>query len=359
MISPKELKAILNLWMDRVADAVLIGLDRLGPSRRLRLIEQDDGSFQIEAFARTVAKTAQTANVRLENMPSDVAALIGGASAELVLHSKHFLFRSLELPRRASEFLDGIVRTQIDRLTPWSAQDAAFGYATAADPTNERIELTIAATARSLILPYLQTLSAAGAQSVFASAQFATPNANVGSIKLFEPSEKIGGASRSRVRRVLFLTLLATAATTAVTVAATAILSDIIQNKQAEITQHIADQRAAILASRGASTGPINSQRALEQRKRETPSSVISIEALSHALPDDTYLTELRIEGNKLQMVGMTRNAPALISLMEKSSQFDHATFFAPTTQAPDDSRQQFHIESKIKSGFTSLHERS
>ena len=51
------------------------------------------------------------------------------------------------------------------------------------------------------------------------------------------------------------------------------------------------------------------------------------LEALSHALPDGTYVTELRITGDKVQVVGMTQDAPTLIRLIERSPQFADATF--------------------------------
>ena len=40
------------------------------------------------------------------------------------------------------------------------------------------------------------------------------------------------------------------------------------------------------------------------------PSSVIVLEVLSQILPDHTYVTELRIEGDKLRVIGVTRDAP-------------------------------------------------
>jgi general secretion pathway protein L len=91
----------------------------------------------------------------------------------------------------------------------------------------------------------------------------------------------------------------------------------------------------------------------LEQRKRTTPSSVIVLEALSQILPDHTYVSELRIDGDKLQLVGMTRDAPSLIQLIEHSSHFMNAVFFAPTTQTPGEPGERFHIEARIKPGFS------
>ncbi len=88
---------------------------------------------------------------------------------------------------------------------------------------------------------------------------------------------------------------------------------------------------------------------ALERRKRETPASVIVLDALSEVLPDNTYVTELHLAGNKLQIVGITGDAPSLISLIEQSGQFTRATFYAPTTRSPSDPGERFHIEAQIE----------
>ena len=76
---------------------------------------------------------------------------------------------------------------------------------------------------------------------------------------------------------------------------------------------------------------------------------VLAIEELSRILPDHTYVTELRIEGNKLRLVGITRDAPSLIGLIEQSARFSRATFFAPTTRLPSDQGERFHIEVQLQ----------
>jgi general secretion pathway protein L len=90
----------------------------------------------------------------------------------------------------------------------------------------------------------------------------------------------------------------------------------------------------------------------LERRKQTTPSSVMVLEALSQILPDHTFVTELHVEGDKLQVVGVTRDAPALIALIEQSQHFTRATFYAPTTRTPGDPGERFHIEAHIKPIF-------
>ena len=92
----------------------------------------------------------------------------------------------------------------------------------------------------------------------------------------------------------------------------------------------------------------------LAKRKQTSASSVMVFEAISRVLPDSTYVTELRIESDKVQVVGLTQDAPSLIKLMEQSPQFTRATFFAPTTRAQNEPGERFHIEAHITPYFGS-----
>ena len=88
--------------------------------------------------------------------------------------------------------------------------------------------------------------------------------------------------------------------------------------------------------------------RILEQFKHETASSVIVLDTLSQILPDHTYVTELRIEDNKLRLTGVTKDAPSLIALIEQSGRFAKATFCAHNAIAFEPG-EHFHIEADIQ----------
>ena len=93
-------------------------------------------------------------------------SLLARSSVDVMLAPSRFIFRSLELPQGARPFLDGVVRSQIDRLTPWSANEAAFGWSEPTDAGNGQIAITIAATARSLVAPIARATIAARANQV-------------------------------------------------------------------------------------------------------------------------------------------------------------------------------------------------
>ena len=121
-------------WLDYVADAVIAIHARVVVQRAVRLVETQSGQFLIYTLdKRSSAAASMVGSLRLEDgqvvgqRTEDAEAALRGGRIDLVFQAERFLFKPLELPSRAADFLDGVIRAHIDRLTPWKPEDAAFG----------------------------------------------------------------------------------------------------------------------------------------------------------------------------------------------------------------------------------------
>jgi general secretion pathway protein L len=341
-------------WMTCVATTIMAMRDRFASARPIELVEETGGEFSVRSTRKDPAVHAEAGRIRIVDgkvvgaVPAGLAAALRESRAQLILQPARFMFRPLDLPRRAAEFLDGIVRSQVDRLTPWSAGEAAFGWSAPIDAGNDRIVVTVAATARVLITPLVEAVAGLGADSIIVST-FATPGTAAPAIKVFERTVR-GALELRRVRGALVAVLVAAVLLAGAAVTAEVVVGNDLEARQADVARRIASRRVAM---RAGDTTKASALAALERRKHETPSSVIVLEALSQILPDHTYVTELRITEDKMQVVGVTRDAPSLIRLIEQSAQFTRATFFAATTRSPTEPGEHFHIEAHIEPVFT------
>lgn len=342
-----DIKAYLTRWIDTVAAAIVSLLTSFRTRKSVRIVEEDDGSFLIQVDTGTAQRVKIAEGQIVAQNPAAAEALLRGSHADLKLKAGRFLFRPLELPLRATEFLGGVVRAQIDRLTPWSANDAAFGWSAPAAAGTDRMVVTVAATARALVQPVVDAITRAGAESVSVS----TTTAGIAPIRVFDQSAR-GALDIAQVRRALVAVLVGIGLLAGVSLSAAAVYGFTLGGQQDELTRRIAERRIALRAGREGSKQTSSPVRALERRKHQTASSVLVLDVLSQVLPDHTFVTELRIEGDKMRVIGVTRDAPALIRLIEQSPHFARATFFAPTTRAPSDPGERFHIEVQLEPVF-------
>jgi len=72
------------------------------------------------------------------------------------------------------------------------------------------------------------------------------------------------------------------------------------------------------------------------------------LDSLAELLPDHTYLTDFRLEGQQIQIAGVSREVNSLIPVIERSGVFRDATFQAPTTRLADRPGDRFAIEMRI-----------
>ncbi len=156
----RHLTLRLSSWIDDVSWAVLSIGRVFQPTRRIRIVEQEDLYFLVQLM-RGRSPRAIDPRIRfvdgqfVEDAGARVRSRLARGQIEIVLARHRFVFRSLELPQQAAGFLDAIVRAQIDRLTPWSPPQAAFGCGAPTEMPGGRIGVIVAATAQSSVMPFV------------------------------------------------------------------------------------------------------------------------------------------------------------------------------------------------------------
>jgi general secretion pathway protein L len=351
-----ELKDLFGAWIGAVAAAIYAVTAWIVPQRRILFVQGDGESFTARVISAQKDGFLPQASFRLVHGRPEPAltaqwqAALRGSRIDILIRPDQVLFRAVDFPRQATDFLDGMIRAQIDRLTPWTASEAVFGITAPAPIANERIALTLAATSKQKIQPLLRLAADSGATSIAGLVNVPEAGREAEPVRVFDmPLINAAGATID-APRLLRLTLLGAGLAAVASLAISAYAGGMLDAEQQELQHSIAQRRAALRINQPGGSA----ETLLAKRKQTSASSVMVLEAISRVLPDSTYVTELRVEGDKMQVVGLTQDAPSLIRLIEQSPEFARATFFAPTTRDQSDPGERFHIEAHITAYFGS-----
>jgi general secretion pathway protein L len=349
-----QIRNEFSTWIASVADAIVATISRVRVERQVDLVETGPNCFTLKMTPRPQQPAPpdfhfELGTERETSLPAAWKTALHGSRCEVLLRSSRFLFRPLDLPRRAADFLDAMIRSQIDRLTPWAANDAVFNWTAPVATANDRINLIVIAAPKASMAPLIQFADDCGAGSVILYAAADGQLDGGGAIKVLERRMR-GSLDLERLRRLLSVALLAAVLLATASLAISGLVGNRLEAERRQLSGRISDLRTAMRLK--LATSDDSAQGILVRRKQTSPSSVMVLEALSQILPDNTYVTELRIEKGKLQVAGITQDAPSLVKLIEQSPHFTRATFFAPTTRSANEPGERFHVEARIKPYF-------
>jgi general secretion pathway protein L len=350
-----RLRHEFSTWITSVAEAIIAVSHRLRVEHQVKLVETNPNCFAMTMKVKPNQPAvpehcfAMVDDEPDQPLPNDWKAALKASRLDIRLRPQRFMFRPLDLPRQAADFLDGMIRSQIDRLTPWTASEAVFCWSAPIEISSERIQVTVIASPKAKFTPLVRLAEAWRVGSLTVATTGGGESEVPSEIKVFEKRMR-GSLDVAPVRRILTIVLLAAAIIAAISYVAADVIGWQLASQQQQISTKISARRAAMRAGPGNARD--SAQAMLAQRKQMTPSSVMVLEALSDILPDNTYVTEFRIERDKLQVAGITQDAPSLVNLMEQSPQFARVTFFAPTTRLPNDPGERFHVEARLNPYF-------
>ena len=244
------------------------------------------------------------------------------------------------------DFLSGIVRNQIDRLSPWPPQDAIYGFEfhpVASDASSLEVQISIAS--RGTVESTRDELRAIG----LPLDQITVHKANAPE----RPPIPLWSRDASAAGQQLHTARVAVGGALAATVVLSAVISAWALWSVTSISVDLDDtttrsrtlQRLLQVGRSPAALAALPLPERAWAFKETSYSTVFALEGLSRALPDTAYLTDFRIEKGVLRITGLTNDAPALIAPLEQSGHFTNVRFSAATTRSAESGLFTFNIE--------------
>jgi general secretion pathway protein L len=339
--------SIVRRWIDILARMLLGWRDSHRGRRVLRLAQ--DGERWIVEQVRGQEEKSLGSIASGATVPIEIARAAQNSFVVLKLSAEEVIFRRINVPAQAGSLLAGIVRNQIERLSPWRVDDAAHGFdaRTSADATS--LDVDVLVTPRAALEETCSRLDGMGLRvdRVVAAGRAGDTAA---AVTLWSRFADASDRSLSHARVAITAVIAATVGMTAA-VGPWAFLAASSADREADdVAADIArlQHRAQGTSPRSLAATAPPAERAWAL-KETSPAAVVVVEALSRSLPDTSYLTELNLEGEALRIVGLADDAPSLIAPLETSGHLTDVRFFAPTTRASDGKRFVFHIEARVE----------
>jgi general secretion pathway protein L len=262
----------------------------------------------------------------------------------LILPVDNFFGRSFIIPRMAQPRLKDIAEQEIERRTPFKLNEIYLTHDTRSDPRNpDRLTVDQLIVRRDLVLhacEQLQILPTAVSVVGFHSEQ----HRNVQTITIRSFSSRTSSWLGATLRPLAYTAICLVVATYAATwwkqKSAIAALGDALPSlhAQAQVVRTAIDEGMRLKTTASS----------LLNRHLE-PSATQIWEETVRLLPDNSSLTELKIEGNRLSITGLSSDAAALVEILGKSTLLEAVALNSPITSDPVAQRDRFSIAAKIR----------
>src|SRR5215510_2410922 len=157
--------AVLKRWVEVLARLLLAWREHRR-SQRIIMISEEDGALVVRQTGRDPTKDAKSRPKVLSGSTAKrIARAARGRFVILALAADKIVTRRLNVPAQAREFLAGIVRNQIERLSPWPASEVMYGFAAdKSEGDSATLDVRVLMTSRAAIESARNALTAAGLQ---------------------------------------------------------------------------------------------------------------------------------------------------------------------------------------------------
>ncbi len=283
-----------------------------------RLLFQRQGD-EIEMAWQEGAQRHMLARLPASVTAGELQALLGGRLAGLPrwwrVPADLVLRRRLLLPAAAAERLRDVLAFELDRQTPFAANEACFDARVLGVREDGQLEVELAVVPTAGFTGGLSRLG--GLADGMAGADVEEADGKLLGLNLLPEAAR---AVRLAPQRGLHLALAAVAVV-AIVFAAWGVLDNrrAAAEAFAEQVDGRADASRRVAAQRQQLTDLVNGTTLLNQTSARRPTALEVMDDVTRRLPDNTYLEKLAIEGDRLTLIGFSPEASGLVARLQGS----------------------------------------
>jgi len=316
------------LW--QTADGVRAFVKR---GRKIKALDGIDG--RLDTAADWTRLSAILASLKMKKLPVAVR-----------LADDQVLAKTLTFPSAVQDVLEPVITNQLRRLMPWPQAETQFAFKTGPHSgAPDMITVSIVAVRRRA-LDSIVTGAAKAGIDLQCIDHDAAPDASDAFVLMSASGKNI-------VKRASVIGwLLGCLMLVSLSVGAIGYLEwlHVRQSDQGLSAQILGLKKRLAQHEQHLSAGAaaMELRQRLVERRLQEPAAVQIIDALTHAIPDHTFLTGLELEGRRLVMRGLSGDAASLIHVLERSGTFQHVRFTGPTTRDHSSGKERFMIAADI-----------
>jgi general secretion pathway protein L len=276
----------------------------------------------------------------LQAIPEDFA----GLRRVLLLPQQHVLRRRLSLPAVARDKLQSMLVFELDRQTPFRADQVYFDARVLPHPSNARqVPVELALVQRQAVAQVLTSLGPLSRE--IDAIDVADDASRLGCN--FMPEER----RRERDARGTWISLGLIAGSVLFLVLA---MGAMVDNRRAAVEQLQAEVDRQRTAARGvtqlrtALDEAVQAANFLAVEKTTQPSMLELLHQLTEALPDDTFLERLSIAGENLNMTGQSNQAAQLIERLQQLPTLRNPALAGAIQPDPRTGKDRFTITAQV-----------
>jgi general secretion pathway protein L len=267
-----------------------------------------------------------------------------GAAVRLRLRPGSLLERDVVLPLAAERALDRVLQYEMDRLTPFSAAETFWGWRiTRRERAHGRLHLRLTLGPRAPIAPILAKLASVGAGPALLEAPAHPGGEGWRRIDLSHQGQRIGRTALM-VRASLVFCGVLLLALIALPFLRQSLEVASVEARIAALEPSVADAARLRRGIEAQSSGISM----LAAARGQVGDPLRAIAAVTDALPDDSWLTDLVLEQRRLRIDGQSRKAVQLIARLAANPAIVDPAFAAPVTRDDSGHVDVFSISAEV-----------